>query len=260
MVHDWVEQKAFGGPVDFGDPLVLQTLAEPGIQAQVLAVFRKVLDDYTITSRAAPAGATKVLRLSATRPFLWSGEVAAARKSVFSAQPCDSGLEKRMVGFLDRCTDVDSFAKLGREVRFSLEYRNEAGRLAYYYPDFTARLSDGTHLVLETKGRTDLDVPHKDERARRWANDAIQLSGMRWRYYRIDEDLFDEYAPRMSSLGAMLAAIRARARATTLSQLPTPRRRTREELVAIMDRSLSRGEVTGVDEEIHRFRDEPRGV
>ena len=118
LLLDWVEQRAFGGPVDFDDPRVLQALA-PAAQEQVLSAFRKVLDEFTITSRAVSAGEVKPQRLSATRPFLWSGETASAAKSIFSAQPCDSGLEIRMTAFLDRCTDVEAFSKLAREMRFS---------------------------------------------------------------------------------------------------------------------------------------------
>ncbi|MGI8869069.1 MAG: hypothetical protein ACR2F6_09515, partial [Mycobacteriales bacterium] len=259
LVEEWIETGAFGGPVQFDDPLVLQTLAEPAIQEQILAAFRQVLDEFTVSEAARATDEAKALRLSSTRPFLWSGETAAAGKSVFSAQPCDSGLEIRLVGFLDRCEDVDSFAKLSREVRFSLEYRNDAGRLAYYYPDFVVRMYDGTHMVLEAKGRVDLDVPRKDTRARRWVADATRLSGTRWEYIRVDEDIFDDYANRVATLGALIGAIRGRERAATLASLPASRRRTPEELVALMDESLAAsGAVTGIDETIRRLREDPR--
>lgn len=260
LVNDWVEQRAFGGPVDFGDPRVLHALGEPSVREQILAVFRQVLDQATITTREVEAGSVKAMRLSATRPYLWSGETAKARKSVFSVQPCDSGLEVQMVGFLDRASDVTAFAKLGREVRFSLDYRNTDGRLAYYYPDFVIRMDDGMHLVLETKGLVDLDVPSKDARARRWASEATAATGTSWQYTRIDEDVFDDYAAQCSTLGALLDVVRARAREAVLASLPTPRKRTREELVAIMEQTLARGDVTGVDDEIRRFRDNPRGA
>lgn len=260
LVNDWVQRQAFGGPVDFDDPLVLQALAEPAVQEQVLAVFRQVLDDATLTAAPAPVGDVKGLQLSSTRPFLWSGETAVATRSVFCAQPCDSGLEARMVGFFDHCPDVAAFAKMAREVRFSLEYRNEDGRLAYYYPDFVVRMTDDAHLVIEAKGRTDLDVPHKDARARRWADDATTATGVRWQYFRIDEDIFDEYSPRVASLGGLLDVVRARGRDSILRSLPAARRRSREELLAVMDASLARGEVAGVDEEIRAFREGIRGV
>ena len=145
-------------------------------------------------------------------------------------------------------------------MRFSLEYRNEDGRLAYYYPDFVARLADNTHLVLEAKGLADLNVPRKDERARRWAAEATAAVSVRWQYYRINEDVFNQYALQVTTVRALLDAVRARSRAALRESLPLHRRRSKEELLAIMNASLARGEVTGVDEEIRRIREHPRGV
>ncbi len=256
LVKGYVETRVFGGPVDFADPLVLQVLAEPAVQETVLGVLREAVDSATLRSETVTAGEAKDLRLSSTKPFLWSRETAAATKSVFNLQPCDSGLEVQFCGFLDRCDDVAAFAKLAREVRFSLEYRAENGRLAYYYPDFVVRLANGEHLVLETKGRADLDVPHKDERATRWAVDASLATGVRWRYFRVDEELYDEHAGNLSSMQQLIALIYSVRRREYLASAPTPRRRTREEAVATMEEISRRMEgVTGVDEEIQRFRD-----
>ncbi len=42
--------------------------------------------------------------------------------------------------------------------------------------------------------------------------------------------------------------------------LPAPRRRTPEEIIALMDEiSEQMAGVTGIDEELSRFRDDPRG-
>jgi type III restriction enzyme len=259
LIHDWVEQRAFGRTVNFDDPRVLQALAEPANQEHILGAFRQALDAFTFTTRSVAAGEMKTQRLSATRPFLWSGDTATVDKSVFSMQPCDSLLEVRLAQFLDRCADVEAFSKLAREMRFSLEYRNEDGRLAYYYPDFVVRLSDDTHLVIEAKGLADLDVPRKDERARRWAVEASATTDVRWEYYRVDQEIFFRYDRQVITLRALIDAIRARAREVLRANLPSHRRRNREEILAIMNASLNRGEVTGVDEELHRFRENPDG-
>ena len=175
LVKGYLERRAFGGPVDVGDPLVLQALRKPAAQETVLQALAHAVNERTLASGTATPEPTPLL-LSRTRPFLWSGRTATVKASVFSAQPCDSGLEARFCEFLDRCTDVDAFAKLAREVRFSLEYRTAGGRLAYYYPDFAVRLTDGAHLIVETKGLVDVDVPRKDERVVRWASDASASS------------------------------------------------------------------------------------
>ncbi len=259
LVKGYVETRAFGGPVDFADPLVLQALAEPAAQETVLGVLREAVDQATLRSDTVAAGDRKELRLSATKPFLWSGETARATKSVFNLQPCDSGLEGRFAGFLDRCEDVAGFAKLAREVRFSLEYRAENGRLAYYYPDFVVRLDNGEHLVVETKGLADLDVPHKDERATRWAVDASISSGVRWRYLRVDEEVYDEHVSRLSSMRSLVELVYELRRQDYLRSVPVTRRRSHEEILASMEQISRQMEgVTGIDEELSRFRDDPR--
>ncbi|MBC8091301.1 MAG: DEAD/DEAH box helicase family protein [Pseudonocardia sp.] len=259
LVRDWVEQRAFGGRVDLADPLVLHQLSELQVRETVLGVFRQVLTNATVSARSTAAGEVKEIPLSATRPFLWSGATTIAHRTVFSALPCDSDLEVRFSAFLDRADDVAAFAKLGREVRFSLEYRGENGRLAYYYPDFVARLGDGRHLVLETKGRRDDDVPRKDERARRWALDATAMTPTPWAYQRIDEDLFDTYATTAKNLMELVAVVEARRRAVILRELPKAQRRTREELVALMDRTTAKSVGTiGIDEALRELRESTR--
>jgi len=258
LVREYVETRVFGGPVDLGDLLVLQMLAEPVTQETVLGALREAVDRATLASHRA-SGEAKPLRLSATRPFLWSGETASASKSVFTLQPCDSGFERQFCGFLDRCADVASFAKLAREVRFSLEYRAEGGRLAYYYPDFVLGLGSGDCLVVETKGLADLDVPHKDERATRWAVDASIVSGVRWGYLRVDQELFEAHVARLTTMTSLVDLVHERRRQAYLATMPVPRRRTREEILANMDAvSEQMRDVTGVDEEIRRLRDDPR--
>jgi type III restriction enzyme len=259
LVRAYVERRVFGGPVDFDDPLVTRMLCEPAVHERVLGALRDAVDAVTLVS-TAPVGQAKPLLLSVTRPFLWSRETAAVVKSVFPLQPCDSGFEVQVCGFLDRCDDVAAFAKLAREVRFSLEYRAEGGRLAYYYPDYVVRLSSGEHLLVEAKGLADLDVPHKDERATRWAVDATVASGVRWRYLRVDQELFDAHVTRLRTMQQLVDLVYARRREDYLATRPQPRQRSREEILATMEEISRRMEsVTGIDEELSRFRDDPRG-
>jgi type III restriction enzyme len=258
LVKEYIQHRVFGEPRQLNDPLVLQALARPPVQETILGALREAVDRVTLATTRATLQ-TKPIRLSTTRPFLWSGETASAEKSVFSAQPCDSGFEAQFAGFLDYCPDVAAFAKLAREVRFSLEYRVENGRLAYYYPDFVVRLHSGEHFVIETKGLADLDVPHKDRRATQWAVDATALSGVRWRYIRVDQEIFDQHVPRLRSLGSLVDLVYEIRRQQYLRDAPQPQKRSRAEILANMAkiRERMRG-VTGVDEEISRMREDPR--
>ena len=256
LVKGYIERHLFGQEVDIADPRVLARLREPAAQEVILGALRQAVDERTLVSTTATSE-PKPLVLSQTRPFLWSRDTANAVKSVFSAQPCDSGLEVQFCGFLDRCDDVAAFSKLAREMRFSLEYRTEGGRLAYYYPDFAVRLRSGACLVVETKGLADLDVPHKDERASRWAVDATVASGVRWSYLRVDEELFNRYVSSLGTMRQLVDTVYEQRRASYFAASPTPRKRSRDEVLALMAkiREKTRG-TTGVDEEIRRLRDE----
>jgi type III restriction enzyme len=259
LVKGYLERRAFGGPVDVGDPLVLQALREPAARETVLQVLAHAINDRTLTTGTA-ATEPKPLLLSWTRPFLWSRQTATVEKSVFSAQPCDSGLEVQFCGFLDRCDDVAAFAKLAREVRFSLEYRREGGHLAYYYPDFAVRLTGGSCMIVETKGLVDVDVSRKDSRAVLWAGDASATNGVRWSYLRVDEDLFDRHAAELRTVRQLVDLVFEARRQDYLQSLPAPRRRSPEEIIALMDEISEQMEgVTGIDETLSRFRDDPRG-
>ncbi|WP_328990039.1 DEAD/DEAH box helicase family protein [Kribbella sp. NBC_01245] len=261
LVKDYVETRAFGGTVDFDDPLTLQTLADPVAQEVILGALREAVDAVTLVNHKV-GSEPKPLILSSVRPFLWSRDTANVAKSVFSLQPCDSGLEVQFCSFLDRCKDVTAFAKLAREARFSLEYRTEGGRLAYYYPDFVVRLSDGEHLVVETKGLADLDVPRKDERAIRWAVDATVISGTRWRYLRVDEEVFYDNQSRLTSMKSLVSLVYEVRRQAVFRSQPAPRRRTPEEILATMEdvsRRTSGLQGIDVDDEIRRMREELGG-
>lgn len=126
-------------------------------------------------------------------------------------------------------------------------------------PDFVVRMVDGAHLVLETKGLVDLDVPAKDARAQRWATEASAAAGVAWRYHRVDEAIFDSYADQVGSLGGLLDVVGARTREALRAALPTPRRRAREELVALMDATVAKTlGSTGADESLRQLREDPR--
>jgi len=68
---------------------------------------------------------------------------------------------------------------------FAIEYSDSAASLRYYEPDFVAVLEDGGRRLIETKGRKDPDVAHKDRGARLWCENATQLTGREWRYLKV---------------------------------------------------------------------------
>jgi type III restriction enzyme len=243
------------------DPRVLRALAEPAARVAILEVLRRAVDRLTLEDQADVAPDRPPRLLSETRPFLWSKEVASAERSVFSNQPCDSGLEVRFVGFADRCPDVAAFAKLAPASRISMEYRNEDGRMAFYYPDFVVRMVEGDHYLIETKGHADLDVPAKDRRAAQWALDATMVSGVRWQYLRVDERPFDEHASGSRTFEDLLDVVRARQRALRLSEVRPGGKRSPEELLDLMEKVSERtsSDPPDVDADLRAFRERGDG-
>lgn len=260
LVRGYIEQRAFDRAATLDDPRVLHALAQPATQVAVVGVLRSAVDQATLQTGDDGPGLSerKVRRLSATQPFLWSGDIAIAEKSVFPRQACDSGLEVQFVGFLDRCDDVAAFAKLAPAMRVSMEYRGEQGGLAFYFPDFALRDTEGDHYLVETKGLVDVAVPHKDQRAAQWCLDATMVTGVRWSYLRVDEDLFDRTAPAVSTFGDLAAAVRAVRRTERLATLDAPERPSRDDVVRLM-RELNertREEPPDLAGELDRIRDQ----
>lgn len=83
---------------------------------------------------------------------------------------------------------------------------------------------------------------------------------MRWSYLRVDEDLFDRHVAELRTAGQLVDLVFESRRQHYLQSLPAPRRRTPQEIIALMDEIIEQiAEVTGIDEALSRFRDDPRG-
>jgi|SRR5579871_3920649 len=85
--------------------------------------------------------------------------------------------------------------KLPAQFGFAIEYTDNAANLRYYEPDFVAVLADGSFGLIETKGREDLDVAHKDRAAGIWCENATLLTGTPWQYLKIPQAEFDKLQP-----------------------------------------------------------------
>ncbi len=192
IVRGYLRERVFDRPVELDDEVVLRRLAENDAQQLVIGAFQGVIRDLSITEREATIEES-AFRVSDTPAFPWSRDTVEAERTVFNLTPVDNKFERRFAQFLDRATDVAAFAKLTMNSRFALEYISATGALRYYYPDFVVRLVDDTSLVIETKGLEDVDVAHKDRRARRWCRDASDLSGREWAYEKVLQKVFDAY-------------------------------------------------------------------
>jgi type III restriction enzyme len=58
-----------------------------------------------------------------------------------------------------------------------------------------AILQDGSHHLVETKGREDPDVAHKDRAAALWCGNATELTHKPWVYLKVPQKGFDDLQP-----------------------------------------------------------------
>jgi hypothetical protein len=120
------------------------------------------------------------------------------------------------------------------------------------------RLDNGDHLLVETKGLADLDVPHKDERAIRWAVDATVATGVRWTYLRVDEEPFRRHEASLTTARGLVDLVYSLRRERALSELASPAEpRTREQILNDMENvSKQLRGVEGLDETLRQVREE----
>lgn len=201
-VRDFLREHLFDRPVDLEDPVILRNLSEPEVTKLLFDHFRKAINDLTIRD----AGSSRIeghIKLRETRPFRTEQRgFVPAKKSVFNkivGEGVADGLELEFAAFLEKASDVRSFAKNYMAVGFRLDYVRTDGELSTYMPDFIVRSSDGNVWVIETKGREELDVPQKMARLSQWCADASTASaaegGPQYGFVYVDQDSFRQHKP-----------------------------------------------------------------
>jgi type III restriction enzyme len=193
-LHEFFERKAFGKEVNLEDPAVVKAMSTNLASYVVTKEFERVLRDLVVEDKV-PELLTPNRMLSATPPFPYSRKILEAKKSVFNYVTCDNELEYAFAKFLDGADDVEAFAKLPEQFGFSIEYPDTLSNIRNYYPDFVTRTKDGTHWLIETKGREDLEVKRKDEAAQRWCENATALTGISWKYLKVPQKEFEGLHP-----------------------------------------------------------------
>lgn len=191
LVKKYVIEKLFDEKVNLDDPRVLYQLSSPEVQEKLVRLFVEAFKDMTFIEREPEKG--DFIKLSDTRPFVWSKMVYPANRCIFNYVPCDNDFEVDFAKFLDRAEDVVAFSKVVSKIGFFVEYRDSEGNLRLYYPDFIILLDNGEHFIVETKGREDVDVGHKDKRIKLWCEDATNLTRRKWTFKRVDQEDFGKF-------------------------------------------------------------------
>ena len=196
-VKGFVQDELFGRTVMLDSLNTLRNLSELAATKTVIETFKRAINDLTIQDKGE-AQISETIRLRDMRPFVVKEQpYLIPEKSVFNRITGDNQLERDFASFLDNCPDVVSFAKNHFAVGFKLDYVNDDGDIANYYPDFFAKLTDGRVIIAETKGRKDVDVDPKMYRLAQWCEDInTDQSDVVYDFVYVDEDSFREYTPR----------------------------------------------------------------
>jgi len=98
LVKKYVVDKLFSEKVDLDDPRVLYQLSSPEIQQRLIKLFVDAFKDLTFVEKEPEK--SDFIKLSDTRPFVWSKLVYSANKCIFNYVPCDNELERDFARFL----------------------------------------------------------------------------------------------------------------------------------------------------------------
>ncbi len=193
-VREFLEQKAFGGPVDISTPDMVKAIGNNVVQYVTVKTFTAALRELVV-QELAPQLLNVGRPLSETPKFPWSRKTLAAKKSVFNLVPCDNEFEKEFARFLESADDVARFANLPERFGFVIEYTDAAGNLRFYEPDFAAVAADEASYLIETKGLEDVNVAGKDRAARLWCENATTLTGKPWTYLKVPQTEYGKLQP-----------------------------------------------------------------
>ena len=183
-VREFLTKKAFGEPVNLGEPAMLKAISSNVAQYVTIKTFVEALRKLVLTE-LQPQLLHAGRALSETPPFPWSRPTLKASKCVFNLVPCDNEFEKEFAQFLEKADDVVRFAKLPEQFGFAIEYTDNAGNFRHYEPDFVVLINAGTHFIVETKGLEDVNVVNKDRAARLWCENTTLLTGKPWAYLKV---------------------------------------------------------------------------
>lgn len=142
---------------------IVLMLAMNEVVAHILAHVREQNAEKieVILDKERPVISTADMPLWLTSKPVWPAE-----KCHLNAIPMDSNWEGSEAFALDKSPLVDAWIK-NDHLGFVIWYF-EDGAPKRYYPDFIVRMTNGAHLVIETKGRNDLSAQTKRKALQSW--------------------------------------------------------------------------------------------
>ncbi|MCY7352614.1 MAG: hypothetical protein LH606_18480, partial [Cytophagaceae bacterium] len=194
-IREFFSVKAFGTTIEnLNEPEVIRAMSSNLANHVVVNEFRKALRDLVVEERQ-PQLLNASRYLSETLPFPFSRKLFDSPRTVFNYAACDNDFELAFARFLARVEEVAAFAKLPESFGFCIQYTDAVANIRNYYPDFVARLTDGSHWLLETKGREYVEVDLKENAALIWCEAATNLTDVRWQYLKVLQRDFENLQP-----------------------------------------------------------------
>lgn len=196
-IKTFVRDELFTQTVDLEHPNTMRNLSELEATKTIVETFKKAINALTVREKG-DAEIRDYIKLRKTRPFVVKDQgYMTPQKSVFNRIIGDSHFELVFAGFLEKCTDVISYAKNYLAVNFKLDYVNADGDISNYYPDFIVKLPGNAVVIVETKGQEDLDVPLKMARLKQWCEDINKVqSDTVYDYVFVGQEEFEKYHPQ----------------------------------------------------------------
>jgi type III restriction enzyme len=196
-VKDFVCNYLFSNRIDLNDANILRNLSETEAVMTIIESFKKGVNDLTVQD----VGDTEIknyIKVSSARPFVVTDKkYLLPKKSVFNKIVGDSDFELEFADFLESADDVVSFAKNYFEIHFKIDYKNAAGAISSYYPDFFVKTNNKTVYIVETKGREDLDDIEKIKRLEQWCKDASERQKkIEYKMIYVKQEEWDKYKPK----------------------------------------------------------------
>jgi type III restriction enzyme len=195
-VKEFVSSYLFSQQVEIDDLNTLRNLSELEATKTIIETFKKKINELTVQDKGS-AEIRDHIKLKQTRPFVVKDQgFLIPQKSIFNKIIGDSHLELLFASFLEKCTDVISYAKNYMAVHFNIDYVNADGNISNYYPDFIVKTDEKHIFIIETKGLEDLDVPLKTVRLKKWCDDINKAQKkISFDFVFVDEEEFNKYKP-----------------------------------------------------------------
>jgi type III restriction enzyme len=196
LIETFLTEILFKEQVTLFDDRLTSRLADDDVRQHVRAVFVPLIRDRTtlVEERTREGEPVSVctwkpfqVTHSETHPAL------AATRTPFNLVPCDRHLEVIMTPFLDHAPEVAAFCKNAGPQALRIDYLARNQQLSLYAPDFLVRRKDGHYVLVETKGRADLDVPRKAAAAAAWCK-AASTRKVKWEYLYVPQGIFEGFA------------------------------------------------------------------